>query len=208
VTTVYTIGHSNHPEEHFLALLRRHAIQAVADVRSSPYSRYTPHFDRESLQKSLAKAGVRYVYLGKELGARSDDPGCYAEGRVQFARLARTPLFQSGLARVRGGMARHRIALMCAEKEPLDCHRTILVARHLAASGVEIQHILADGALETHAAALERLAASLPIKSAELHLFRSEEELLDDTYELQERRIAFRPAADAAEQDRLLEGIA
>jgi uncharacterized protein (DUF488 family) len=74
VTTVYTIGHSNHPEEHFLGLLRQHAIQAVADVRSSPYSRYTPHFDRESLQKSLARAGIRYVFLGQELGARSDDP--------------------------------------------------------------------------------------------------------------------------------------
>ncbi len=205
---VYTIGHSNHPAGHFLALLQQHGIQAVADVRSAPYSRFNPQFDREALQTSLAKAAIRYVFLGHQLGARSDDPTCYAQGRVRFDRLARTEPFLQGLTRIRHGAANHRIALMCAEKEPLDCHRTILVARHLAASGLDILHIHPDGTLETQPAAIARLTLSLPVRGTELHLFRSEQDLVSDVYALQEQRIAFRPPADAADHESPIQGIA
>ena len=205
---VFTIGHSNHTQEHFLALLLQHRVAAVADVRSAPYSRYNPHFDRDALQAALPPAGIHYVFLGHQLGARSNDPDCYAQGRVRFDRLAQTTVFRAGLARIREGRATLRIALMCAEKEPLDCHRTILVARHLAAAGLDIQHIHADGTLEPHSEAIARLTRSLPVRGTELHLFRTEQDLAADVYALQEQRIAFRPPADAAEQQAPARGIA
>src|SRR5262249_48596390 len=124
---MHTIGHSNHPIQDFLDLLRRHGITAVADVRSTPYSRFNPQFRRAKLQASLAEVGIQYVFLGAELGARSQDPSCYdADGRVSYARLAKTELFRSGIERLITGSSQYRISIMCAEREPLECHRTIL----------------------------------------------------------------------------------
>jgi len=202
--TLYTIGHSNHPIERFLGLLRQHGVTAVCDVRSKPYSRYNPHFDREALKSALEAAGIAYVFLGKELGARSDDPSCYLYGKVQYTKLAQTALFREGLRRVRDGMKSYIIALMCAEKEPLDCHRTILVSRQLAESGLGIEHIHEDGRLESHADALARLARSLKLREDQLNFFRSAEDIFADAYALQEKRIGY----DAAAEARALEGAA
>lgn len=100
---VFTIGHSRHPAEQFIQLLELHGVTAIADVRTHPYSRLNPLYNRETLQQTLAEHGIAYVFLGRELGARSDDPSCYVDGRVQFDRLARAPLFQRGLERIREG---------------------------------------------------------------------------------------------------------
>ena len=187
---LYTIGHSNHPIERFLGLLQPHGITAVADVRSTPYSRFNPQFRREKLQAALLEVGIQYVFLGQELGARSQDPACYdAEGRVSYAKLARTELFRKGIERLRTGMVEHRIALMCAEREPLVCHRTILVARELARAGVAVTHILGDGSLESHEHALQRLAASLKLMDGDL--FSDPTERMDEAYDLQAARIAY-----------------
>ncbi|MEE8453919.1 MAG: DUF488 domain-containing protein, partial [Limibaculum sp.] len=145
---VYTVGHSTLPLAGFLGVLARNEITVLADVRSSPYSRFNPQFNREPLNDELRARSISYVFLGRELGARSDDPSCYASGQVQFDRLARTKLFESGIERIRTGASDHRIALMCAEHEPLECHRTILVARELEKCGVEIRHILSSGQVE------------------------------------------------------------
>ena len=160
MASVFTIGHSNHALADFLKLLHQHAVEVVADVRSAPYSRFNPHFNREALRSGLKGAGIGYVYLGSELGGRSDDPACYRDGRICYQRVARTSRFQGGLRRLAKGMAEHRVALMCAEKEPLHCHRTLLVGQALDAEGVEISHIHADGELESHAAVMDRLLAS------------------------------------------------
>jgi uncharacterized protein (DUF488 family) len=187
---IYTVGHSNHPIERFLGLLQPHGITAVADVRSTPYSRFNPQFRREKLQAALGSVGIQYVFLGQELGARSQDPACYdSEGRVSYARLARTELFRKGIARLRTGMAEHRISLMCAEREPLECHRTILVARELVREGVPVTHILGDGSLESHEHALQRLAASLKLTATDL--FSDSAELVEQAYDLQALRIAY-----------------
>ncbi|MBK6581937.1 MAG: DUF488 domain-containing protein [Gammaproteobacteria bacterium] len=188
-TQVLTVGHSTHTIEAFLALLRQHAVTAIADVRSSPYSRFNPQFNRESLEQILKASGIRYVFLGRELGARSDDLSCYENGQVQYARLARTELFQSGIERVLKGAADLRIALMCAEKDPLDCHRTLLVARALADRGVTIEHVLADGQIESHAATMERLfdVTGMPRED----LFHTHAELLQQAISKQESRIAY-----------------
>ena len=156
---ILTIGHSRHPLEAFVALLQRHHANAVADIRAAPYSRFNPQFNREPLAGSLAANGIEYVFLGLELGGRSDDPSFYDKGRICYDRLGGTQSFQRGLDRVMRGAASHRMALMCAEKEPLECHRALLVAPALEARGVTIGHILADGRLETHADAMDRLLA-------------------------------------------------
>jgi uncharacterized protein (DUF488 family) len=193
--SVYTIGHSTHTAEAFLALLRQHQVEAVADVRSSPFSRFNPQFNRQELEQSLKANGIRYVFLGKELGARSDDRSCYLDGRVQYARLAQTPLFQNGLDRVLQGAARYRLALMCAEKEPLECHRTLLVARALVARGQPVLHIHADGHLETQEAAMERLLRMMGVPDEDL--FLSKEELLAKALARQEEQLAYVDEAQA-----------
>jgi uncharacterized protein (DUF488 family) len=187
---IHTIGHSNHPIERFLALLEPQGITAVADVRSTPYSRFNPQFRREKLQAALAGVGIQYVFLGVELGARSQDPACYdSEGRVSYARLAGTDLFRKGIERLRTGMAEHRTSLMCAEREPLECHRTILVARELVREGVAVTHILADGSLESHEHAMQRLATSLKLAAGDL--FGNSADSIERAYDLQAARIAY-----------------
>lgn len=188
--TVYTIGHSTHSIEHFLHLLNQHNIDVVADVRSAPYSRYNPQFNRGGLTASLHDHGIKYVYLGEELGARSSDPSCYVDGRVQYDALARTTMFKSGTERVRVGVERgYRLALMCAEKDPLDCHRTILVARNLEREGINVVHILSDGATETNKESTDRLVRQFKLHQTDL--FLSEEELTEKAFKKQEEKIAY-----------------
>lgn len=205
---VFTVGHSNHMIDKFVDLLQRHKIQVVADVRSSPFSRFNPHYNRNELQETLRRFGVRYVFLGKELGARSDDPACYVADKVQYDRLARTPLFQSGLDRVVDGANNYRIALMCAEKDPLDCHRTILVARELVRRGLSVSHILEDGTSESHADAISRLVSSLGMSLDDM--FRSQQEIVDDAYAMQASRIAYdqseRPSKTSTDSDKTVAG--
>jgi uncharacterized protein (DUF488 family) len=195
--SVYTIGHSTHPVERLIELLALHGVTAVADVRSQPYSRFNPQFNREPLRVSLKAAGISYVFLGHELGARTDDRGCYVEGRVQYDLLARTRPFQAGLDRLAGGAGSHRIALLCAEKDPLVCHRGILICRHLARRGIGAEHILEDGGLESHEQALARLLAELGLGDGDL--FRTREELIDEAYDRRGRQIAYAENEPAVE---------
>lgn len=187
--TIFTIGHSTHSLQHFLGLLDAHHVTALCDVRSKPYSRTNPQFNREDLKAALGDRGIAYVFLGRELGARSEDPCCYDGGKVQYDRLASTRLFKDGLDRIGEGARTYRIALMCAEKEPLECHRTILVARHLQALGFAVSHIHANGLLESHDDAIVRLCQSLGLPDHDM--FRTHSEILDDAYRLQGARIAY-----------------
>jgi uncharacterized protein (DUF488 family) len=187
--SVLTIGHSNHLVNTFLTLLQQHGVTALADVRSSPYSRFVPQFNQEALKRSLKAYDIKYVFLGRELGARPDDRSCYAHGRVQYARLAQTDAFRSGIERVVRGANDYRVALMCAEKEPLECHRTLLVARALDDLGVPVEHILPNGRRESHSEAMLRLLKVVRFPSEDL--FRSQQELIALALAQQEERIAY-----------------
>lgn len=186
---IFTIGHSTHTVEAFVDLLRCHRVTAVADVRSFPFSRFNPQFNKDALQESLKAQGIKYVFLGCELGARSKDPACYKNGRVQYARLARTAPFQAGIDRVIEGGAKYRLTLMCAEKEPLECHRTLLVARALSEKGIQIAHILADGSVEPHGNALVRLLDIVGLPQQDL--FRSKDQLIEEALARQEEQVAY-----------------
>lgn len=186
---LYTIGHSNHTLERFLELLVAHSITAVGDVRSSPYSRYNPQYNRETLQEELNKNGIQYVFLGKELGPRSNDPACYVNGKVQYHLLAMSTLFKEGIQRLNKGMESFRIALMCAEKDPITCHRAILICRHLRDEGISIQHILEDGSIEDNEDSIARMMKLLKIQDT--NLFKGKEEIIQDAYNLQGEKIAY-----------------
>lgn len=187
--TVYTIGHSRQPIASFIDTLRQHGATAVVDVRSAPYSRFNPQFNKASLERSLETHGITYVFLGRELGARSEDRSCYEKGRVRYGRLAQTDLFLLGIEHVIREAREHRLALMCAEREPLDCHRSILIARVLVERGVDVEHILADGRSEPHRHTVERLLdlTGLPHED----LFLSKDELIAQAMAKQEERIAY-----------------
>jgi uncharacterized protein (DUF488 family) len=154
---IWTIGHSNHPIDRFLALLQGAQVGCVADVRSVPFSRRFPQFSQKALAASLEGAGIEYWFLGDALGARPKDPECYVDGKASYARIAATAAFRRATDALIEKSATTRIALMCAEKEPLDCHRTILVGRELAARGMDLRHLHAEGRIEPQAALEERL---------------------------------------------------
>ncbi len=192
---LYTVGHSTHPMEVFLELLQGHEITAVADVRSSPYSRYNSQFNREPFQADLRAAGIRYVFLGDELGPRTTDPACLVNGKASYQRIAETAAFQEGLRRVHRGVRSFRVALLCAEKDPVTCHRMILVCRHLRNDDLDIRHIREDGTLEANTAAEHRLMTSLDLTPGG-DLFTSHEELLELAYDKQGDKIAYQQDED------------
>lgn len=186
--TVYTLGYASLSIERFRSLLVRHGVTALCDVRSNPNSRANPDFGRQTLSGALQASDIEYVFLGKELGARSPDPKVYRDGRVQYELLAATPAFQRGLDRIETGSAKYTIALMCAERDPLTCHRSILVARHLIERGFEVEHILDTGALESHSAAMRRLVRMFGFEQK----IKGNEQLIErHIYELQGQKIAF-----------------
>ncbi len=195
---LFTIGHSDHKIFDFLRLLRSHGINALVDVRSHPISRVHPQFNKEVLAADLKKAKIAYVFLGRELGARRVEPSCYVDGRAEHDRIAALPVFQEGLQRIREGIRRYRIALMCAERDPLDCHRGILVCRHLRNEGISIQHIREDGSLESETAFEKRLVDRLEIEPDLFDGGQAFDRLVEKAFDVQGKKIAYiqrRPGA-------------
>ena len=202
---LFTIGHSNHSSDQFVDLLLQHNVNALADVRSAPYSRYLPHFNKPALETLLPRQDIRYVFLGAELGARPEDQNCYVEGKAVYEKIAATETFAQGLKRLLKGLQNYRIALMCAEKDPLTCHRAILVCQHLVPFSLEIAHIHSSGELEFHEDLEERLLKAhnlqdpppaqqlslLSFPDADSNLELSREQRLHQAYQKQGDKIAY-----------------
>ena len=182
MTKVWTIGHSNLDWPKFAKLLESADITALADVRSRPSSRL-PQFHRAALRERLNASGIAYIFMGLELGGRP------AHGEpADYEAMALRPLFQDGLSRIEKIASRARLALMCSEHEPLECHRCLLVGRWLVERGVEIEHILRDGRVEPHAETEERLLKLT--RQSNNDLFSSRREHLDQAYRDQNLRLA------------------
>jgi uncharacterized protein (DUF488 family) len=131
-------------------LLRSHDIEVVADVRSSPWSRFARQFNREALERSLSSAGLRYVFLGNQLGGRPQGDDLYDDGgHVLYGLVAETPWFLEGVELLEEEAVRSRVAMMCSEEDPTECHRRLLVARVLSAHGVRVEHIRGSGQLQS-----------------------------------------------------------
>jgi uncharacterized protein (DUF488 family) len=186
---VFTIGHSTHSWERFAALLRSANVTAVADVRTSPYSRHFPHFNRDDLREELRLDGISYVFLGRELGGRPSESRFYCEGTADYEKMAQAPEFSKGLGRVIEGAKKYRIALMCSERDPLDCHRCLLVSRALAQRGVRVNHILDDGRIVSHNQIEESLLRLAGRDAADL--FAPPSERLATAYRARARKVAF-----------------
>jgi uncharacterized protein (DUF488 family) len=164
-------------------------------VRSQPFSRRNPQFNKDRLAAELTQYSIAYVFLGKELGARSEDPACYEDGRIQYPRLAATSDFKAGIERVLAGAQKYRLALMCAEKEPLNCHRTLLVARALDLQGVSIAHILTDASVESQEQTMSRLIDLVGLSKEDM--FRERAELVAQACKLRATYLNFRNSSRA-----------
>ncbi|MCB0121632.1 MAG: DUF488 domain-containing protein [Caldilineaceae bacterium] len=159
LTTIYTIGHSNHTDKAFLALLQQHAIGCLVDVRSQPYSRYNPQFNRETLIKSLQTAGIHYLHMGDTLGGRPEQRDLYDAGetRPNYSRQRQTELYQQGLHQLIKLVQQTTVAIMCSEGNPHECHRQWLITPDLLDSDITVLHIHPNGNLETAEKTLEQL---------------------------------------------------
>ena len=209
---LFTVGHSNLNIEDFISLLEKYKVNAIADVRSHPYSSYSPHFNRDLLKFELLKAKLKYVFLGNELGARPKDLSCYINGKAVYIKIANSNAFKSGIERIFIGLDKYRIALMCSEKDPISCHRTILICKYLRKLDVKINHIidaktiesqekLEDRLLDLHGFDLENNRLKIPeiiqfdlFSSVQSHpkLSISKTEFLERAYLLQENKIAYK----------------
>lgn len=152
---VWTIGHSNHELGALLALVKQHRIDDLVDVRSYPYSRFVPHFNRDELQLAAEGAGIRYTFLGFALGGRPQhESQLDAEGHALYGEMAREPVFLEAIERLLHGAREGRVALLCSCGQPHECHRRLLVGKVLCERGAELRHILPDGTVFTETAVI------------------------------------------------------
>ncbi|HAO89541.1 MAG TPA: DUF488 domain-containing protein [Gammaproteobacteria bacterium] len=195
--TLFSIGYATKPLTEFMVQLQSYEVNVVADVRSVPYSAAFHDYHRELLQRALKQQGISYVYLGKELGPRSTNPAHYDEtGRVQYDRLQRADNFLHGIERLLTGLDKAlNIALLCAEKDPAFCHRSLLIGHHLArANALPIQHIGFDGALESQAELEQRLVS---LHDLEQDLFAAADDLAELAYKRQVQATSYRKSSDS-----------
>ncbi|MCD6307498.1 MAG: DUF488 domain-containing protein [Candidatus Latescibacteria bacterium] len=188
---LFTIGHSSHETEKLVDYLKSFHISMVCDVRSQPYSKFNPQYNRESFQKSLEAVGIGYKFLGKELGPRKSDADLFVDGRIKYRLIAKSLEFQQGLEQLFMLMETERIVLMCAEKDPLQCHRTILICRHLRKDIESIHHILEDGSLEAHSETEKRLLRLFGTDPDQLNMFENMDDLVEKAYDRQAEKIAY-----------------
>ena len=191
---LFTIGHSNHSLDFFLKLLVAYRLSTIIDVRTNPYSKYSPHFNKDVLDSVLRNANIDYMFLGRELGAQRSEDDCYIEGQAKYGRIAHLSIFQNGLERVLKEVENNRAALMCSESDPITCHRTILISRELKkiCPDLKITHILADGTEEQQETSEKRLINLHKLQPELFGDLTSMSGLIEKAYDLQAEKIAYK----------------
>ena len=203
---LYTIGHSNLDLSYFLSLLKAEAVDVLADVRSLPRSNRNPHFNREEMEGFLRDAGIHYVFLGEELGGRPADVRVYRDGRVDYKLRRKSHAFQHGIEQLIWWMRRHRVAMMCAEEDPLECHRFLMNCAELCSLGIQPLHIRKDGKVQAQQDVEERLLLAVGFgdvsKGSLFGQTTDRVQALEEAYAVQSARFAFRlePSITAAWQ--------
>jgi uncharacterized protein (DUF488 family) len=192
---VFTVGHSTHDIEHFIALLSKHDVSCLIDVRSSPYSRIAPQFNRETLSSTLKRNEILYAHFEKEFGARHTDPALLDEdGKVNFDKVRESPEFKQGLQRLNNALELgYSVALMCSEADPFDCHRFSMISYQLVKEGLQVHHILKDGQIVDNNELEKRLLEKHQRKLPQSTLFETvtREMQIEAAYRLIGKRIAF-----------------
>lgn len=194
---LYTIGHSQHDVEYFIDMLRKYDINYVLDVRSTPYSQFAENYNRENIRAILKKAGIEYSFMGSYFGARPENRILYSkDGYLDFEKARNSVKFQNGVNNVIKGIGEgNNITLMCTEKDPIECHRAIMVARTFFERGVDVQHILADSSLQSHDVLNQRLINMYFPDRYQMSLFvsenKSDKECLEDAYRIHNKKIGY-----------------
>lgn len=194
---LYTIGHSTLPEGRFIELLEHFRIEYLLDVRSTPYSRYVPQYNKDTIENVLRGAGIQYAHMGKHFGARQENKAFYnAEGYLDFERFRESAQFKAGLNNVKKGLEKHNIALMCTEKNPIDCHRAIMVARGFELDGTQVMHILHDSTAITQEEFNQQLLNRYFPDRDQISMFQEEEKQQEDllvlAYRKRNKKIGYR----------------
>lgn len=187
--TIFTIGHSNLDIINFINLLLANKIELVIDVRSAPFSKMYPHFNRDSIESSLKHNLIKYLYFGDSIGGRSKNTGDYLKGRILYRKLAEKPEYISSIKKVIEIATKHRIVLMCSEKEPLECHRTLLVSRSIEMFEVKVLHIHGSGKIESQNETLQRLLGIWKLDAPDL--FGEDADRLDQALTNQQNKFAY-----------------
>jgi uncharacterized protein (DUF488 family) len=184
---LFTIGHSTHTIENFINLLKNTGIDTLVDVRSSPYSKYNPQYNKETLKTSLSAVKINYIFMGEELGARHKEPQVLeADGRVNFEKVRELDTFKKGIERLKIGMEKgYKIVLMCSEKDPIECHRFSLVSYALKKEGVQVKHVLEDGSVVDNSVLEAGFLNKVP------NMFKTKEEEIEEGYKILENKVAF-----------------
>jgi len=186
---LFTIGHSTHSCTRFIEIVKGVGVTTIVDVRSSPFSRHFPHFNRDALQWQLREQGIHYLFLGRELGARRDERECYVGRQARYDRIEQLPRFRAGIQRLLVGCKTQIVALMCAEKDPITCHRMVLVSRAARQPGLNVRHLREDGSIESNTSAETRLLEVCKLPTEDL--FQTRESLIERAYDQQGLRIAW-----------------
>jgi uncharacterized protein (DUF488 family) len=187
--TLYTIGYSHFSLSEFINVLKMHNVNAISDVRSVPYSKYKPDFNKNVLERELKEQGIEYVFMGDYCGAKIKDPNCYVGQRVDYSLVANSDVFKIGIQRIIKGLEKFSIALMCAEKDPIRCHRMILVSKNIKIEHSDIFHIGSKGYLEENLFAEKRLMTLFGLD--EPNFLFSEKERVEEAYKKQAMNISF-----------------
>lgn len=200
--TLFTIGHSNLPLPLFVYALKQHEVPLVVDVRSRPQSSRFPQFSQPDLELGLRDAGIAYLFLGEELGGRPEDPKAYrADGLVNYRARRQSYAFQAGIERVILELEQRSLALICAEEDPITCHRFLMIGPELVTRGVQPRHIRKDGVLESQQEAEDRLLAAVHFRDVRTDaLFAADRQsALEDAYLAQAEKCAFRADPQAVD---------
>lgn len=188
---IYTVGHSNHEVEQFIKLLQSYSIDIVVDVRSAPYSQHCPQFNKKTIEQVLSNNGMKYLFLGKELGARPDSQECYEYNRVKYDKLKKTDLFRQGIERLKNGAGKCIVTMMCSEKDPINCHRTILISRVLKGEGIEVRHILDENKTVSQNEIEEQLQKEFKLEPLLFDSAGAEQARIGEAYRKQEEKITY-----------------
>ncbi len=203
---IYTIGHSSHPIEVFLDLLKTFSINCLIDVRSMAASAYNPQYNKVPLSDFLKQNGITYLHFAEEFGARHTDPDLLDDdGKVNFELVRRSWNFKTGVERLWQGIEKgFTIALMCSESEPFDCHRFSMISIALEKEGMEVIHILKDKTTKTNAELENQLLKKYDKKIPKPDMFRPDITLNDqlkEAYRLRNKDIAFSAYSKQTEEE-------
>lgn len=190
----YTIGHSNHPIEDFIQTLKKFQIKCIIDVRTVPVSTYMPHFNRENLETWLEREGIEYKYLGNMIGGRYTDPTLLdSRGSVDYEKVEQRSIFQAGIDQVCQIIdAGKTAALMCSEKDPLDCHRFVLVSKALTKKRVFIDHIVFEGTTGTDGKLIGTLVSNSDLEKKLRGMYKSHNDMDNEMlYRRRNKEVAF-----------------